>query len=233
VTLPVTIVRYHALTFILDERLRVTTLSTKWTTFLNHQHRYPTGLAGRIIGERMIRQHTPETIWTIDLLNLRPADHVLELGCGAGRGLELAAQQSNRGMVTGIDVSATMVHAAYRRNRATFHSGRLALLRSNVTALPFTGQHFDKIFSIHSLYFWPDPLPICLDLVGMLNIGGMLVITVATGQVTSAGEWVYWPLQQQLEALVGALQQCDVTAAVLKHGPNSRQYNNIAIVLQK
>ena len=211
----------------------MTALSTKWTTFINHQYRYPTGLVGRVIGERMVRQHTPETAWTIDLLNLQPTDQVLELGSGAGRGLELAAQQINRGMVTGIDLSATMVCAALRRNRAAFRSGRLALLRGNVTAVPLVGSHFDKIFSIHTLYFWPDPAQTCRNLVRMLKPGGMLVITVATGQLMPTGEWVYWPMHQQIEALVGALQQCDITAADVKRGPNSRQYNNMAMVVRK
>src|SRR5215211_1779167 len=120
----------------------MTALSTKWTSFIDHQHRYPTGLVGRVIGERMVRQHTPETVWTIDLLKLQPDDRILELGCGAGRGLELAAQQINRGMVTGIDLSTTMLHAAFRRNRAAFRSGQLTLLHGNVTALPFAGSHF-------------------------------------------------------------------------------------------
>ena len=207
--------------------------SAKWKTFLDRQHRYPTGLAGRAIGERMVRQHTPETAWTVDLLDLQPDDRVLELGCGAGRGLELAVQQANRAMVTGLDLSATMLRAASRRNRAAFRSGRVALLRGNVAAVPCLGQRFDKIFSIHTLYFWPDPLRICRDLVRMLKPGGMLVVTAATGQVTRAGEWVYWPLHQQIEVLVGAIRQCDVAAAVVKHGPNSRQYNNLAIVVQK
>jgi hypothetical protein len=36
-----------------------------------------------------------------------------------------------------------------------------------------------------------------------------------------------------VEALVQQLQQFDITNAALKYGPDSRQYNNVAIVVQK
>lgn len=52
-------------------------LRTKWTAFLDQQHRYPTGLIGRLIGERMLRQHAPETTWSVDQLQGQPTDRVL------------------------------------------------------------------------------------------------------------------------------------------------------------
>lgn len=211
----------------------MTVLYTKWTAFLDHQHRYPTGFAGRIIGERMVRQHTPETAWTIELLKLQPRDSVLELGFGAGRGLVLAAEQAHQGVVIGLDLSATMMQAASQRNRAALRAGQMRLLRGDVNALPFADQHFDKIFSIHTFYFWHDPVQIFTDLVRLLNIGGTLAITLATGRMMESGEWTYWPLHQEVAALVHTLQQLHVTLVELKRGPNSRQYNNIAIVVQK
>lgn len=211
----------------------MTALYTKWTTFLDRQHRYPTGLAGRIIGERMVRQHTPETEWTIELLKLQPRDHVLELGFGAGRGLMLAAQQTDHGLVVGLDLSATMLQAASHRNRAALHTGRMVLLRGDAHGLPFADQHFDKIWSIHTFYFWHNPVQIFIDLIRVLNVGGTLAITLATAQMTETGEWTYWPLHQKIEALVHTLQQLHVTSAELRRGPNSRQYNNVAIVVQK
>src|SRR4051812_427787 len=68
-------------------------LQTRWTTFIDGQHRYPTGIAGQLIGRRMLRQHAPETRWTISTLDIQPTDRVLEVGFGAGHGLALAAQQ--------------------------------------------------------------------------------------------------------------------------------------------
>lgn len=208
-------------------------LHSKWIDFLDQQHRYPTGLFGQVIGKRMERQHAPETAWTIDRLQLQSTDRILELGFGTGHGLARAAQQTHQGRVVGLDLSATMIHAATRRNAAAIRAKRVALLRANVSAFPFAAPHFDKIFSIHTFYFWPDPLGVFANLTHVLKDHGTIIVTFATAQILPTGEWTYWPLHEQVEALVQKLQQWDLTSVALERGPPSRQYNNVAIVLRK
>jgi ubiquinone/menaquinone biosynthesis C-methylase UbiE len=210
----------------------VTALRAQWTKVLDRQHRYPTGLIGQHIGERMVWQHAPETAWTIKLLDLQPADRVLELGFGAGQGLALAARHTYRGHITGIDLSATMIRVATRRNRGALRAGRMTLARGDVGALPVGAAQFNKIFSIHTLYFWPDPLQVFGDLLQILNPHGTIVVTLATGQRLATGEVTHWPLHSQAAALVTQLAQRGIDAA-LQHGPDSRQYNNVAIVLRR
>ena len=209
------------------------TLAARWQAFLDRQHQRPTGLAGFVVGEKMARQHAPETDWTRDLLGIRDGDVVLEVGCGVGRGLGLAAQRAARGRVIGMDLSATMLAAAARRNREALRSGRLALLRGDLLALPLAERRFDKIFSIHTFYFWPEPLATIDTLLRLLAPGGLLVVTLATGTVTPRGEDAYWPLHRQVEALVEQLQTQPFASAALLRGPNSRRYNNMAIVVQR
>ena len=208
-------------------------LHTQWTTYVDQQHRYPTGLMGQIIGERMLRQHAPETAWSIGLLCLQPTDRILEIGFGAGRGLMLTLAQAHQGCVTGVDLSPTMIRAAARRNRAALEHGRLMLLRGNVAALPFKEQRFDKLFSIHTFYFWPDPRAVCTTLVGLLADGGRLVCTFATAHKLPSGEWSYWEVHHRAAALVKEFDQYPNLAATLLYGPDSRQYNNVAIVIDK
>src|SRR5258706_8822086 len=201
------------------EARAVTPLHTRWTTLLDRQHRYPTGLVGRLVGERLLRQHAPETGWTIDQLDVRATDHVLELGFGAGRGLALARQRADRGNVTGLDLSATMVRAAAQRNRAAMRARRLALLRGDVAALPFAARRFDKIYSIHTFYFWPQPLRVFDDLLRILKSGGTLMITLSTGRTTPTGQRCYGQLQATLETqIVPALRQLGIQHVAIEHG---------------
>jgi SAM-dependent methyltransferase len=211
----------------------VAALSARWSAYIDQQHRSPTGLIGCLIGERMRRQHAPETAWSVDLLDLQPTDRVLEIGFGAGRGLALALRQAIQGRVIGMDLSATMIQAALRRNRAALAGGRLTLLRGDIARLPFGNHQFDKILSIHTLYFWPDPHAICHNLIKLLTHGGRLVSTFATAHTLPSGEQVYWPLHQRAEGLVRDIQQQAGIAAQLAHGPDSRQYNNVAIVIDR
>jgi hypothetical protein len=39
---------------------------TAWATTIDRQHRLPQGLLGRLVGEKMVRQHQPETDWTVE-----------------------------------------------------------------------------------------------------------------------------------------------------------------------
>ena len=204
------------------------------TGFVDRQHQHPTGVIGRAIGERMVRQHAPETGWTIAKLQISPTDRVLELGFGAGRGIALAAELAYRGRVVGIDLSTTMVQAARRRNKAAVKAGRVTLLVGDVAALPFSGEQFDKIFSIHTFYFWVEPLRIIEELSRILRPGGMLMLTLSTGTTSPSGHRTYGPLQAILEQrIIPGLQQMGFASAHLQTGPDSRQYTHVAVVARK
>src|ERR1700737_3764246 len=82
----------------------------------NKQYSSPRGMVGWLAGERMGRQHRPETAWTINLLEMQPTNTVLEVGFGAGQGIKLAAEKASDGHVMGIDLSEVMVRVATRRN---------------------------------------------------------------------------------------------------------------------
>jgi SAM-dependent methyltransferase len=208
-------------------------LRAAWAAYLDQQHRYPTGLIGQLIAGRMLRQHAPETEWSVALLNLLPTDRVLEIGFGAGRGLELALQQARLGCVSGVDLSPTMIRTAARRNRIAVERGQLTLLLGDIASLPFGEQRFTKLFSIHTFYFWPEPRTVCKQLIRLLASGGRLVSTFATARKLPNGEWRYWDNHQLAEALVAEFDRYPNIAAKLMNGPISREYNNVALVIDK
>jgi SAM-dependent methyltransferase len=111
--------------------------------------------------------------------------------------------------------------------------GQLFLVRGNVATLPFGEERFDKLFNIHTFYFWPDPRTICTHLVTILAHGGRLVSTFATARRLPNGDWNYWDIHHRAEALVKELDQYPNITATLLYGPDSRAYNNVAIVIDK
>lgn len=210
----------------------MTSLRTTWSAYLDQQHRYPTGLIGQIIGAQMVGQHAPETAWSMHLLNLQPTDRVLEIGCGAGQALALALKQHPHPPIIGIDLSTTMLRSATRRNQTAIGNGQLCLVRGDVAALPFHNHYFDKIVSIHTFYFWLDWWAIMAQIVGLLAAGGRCVTTFATARTAPTGERMYWALHEQAEALVAKLDNIPHLQASLIFGPDSREFNNVAIVLE-
>jgi ubiquinone/menaquinone biosynthesis C-methylase UbiE len=200
----------------------------------DQQHRCPSGIVGWLAGEQMMRQHRPETAWTIDLLDIQPADTVLEVGFGAGRGIKLAAEKASDGCVMGIDLSDVMVRVATRRNARAVKAGRVVLSQGNVTALPFEDQQFDKIMTIHTFYFWPEPPQAISELQRVLKPGGRLIITLSTGKINARGEVEVEPLQSVLEEHVApGMRRNGFKVARLERGPNSRQYTSVAVIGEK
>ncbi len=66
--------------------------------------------AGR--GEEMEESHLPIVEPTLALMNLQPADRVLDVGCGSGWLVRRLAARVPNGSVMGIDVSDEMVRRA-------------------------------------------------------------------------------------------------------------------------
>ncbi len=200
----------------------------------DQQYHCPDGIIGWLAGERMVHQHRPETAWTLDLLEIQPTDVVLEVGFGAGRGIKLAAEKAWTGRVTGIDLSETMVRVATRRNVQAIKTGRVTVRQGNVAELPFEDQQFDKIMTIHTLYFWPEPLQAISELQRVLKTGGRLVMTISTGKISEQGEVESGPFQAVLEEQVlPAMQRNGFKVVRLERGPNSRQYTNVAVIGEK
>ncbi len=203
-------------------------LKQRLDALMDRQQRCPTGLAGWVVGARMARQHAPETLWTISLLDVAPTDHVLEIGCGAGRAIEFIAARAPEGHVTGLDLSRAMVRAAGRHNAQAIEAGRVAIRLGDVARLPYVDRQFDKILSIHTLYFWPDPARAVAELARVLKPGGLLALTFSSGKVGAPeGAGVQAVVRDRV---IPAMEQVGFTMVRVERGPDSRRYKTLAVI---
>ena len=101
------------------------------------QFHHPTGLGGHVAG--WIMSHRPSNLarnrWAVDLLDIQPAERVLELGCGPGVALAEIAQRVVDGVAVGVDHSPVMIRHAGRRNAAAVAAGRVQLVCAAVEDL--------------------------------------------------------------------------------------------------
>jgi SAM-dependent methyltransferase len=63
-------------------------------------------------------------VWAVDTLEVRPADRLLEVGCGHGVAVSLFCERLTTGTITAIDRSPKMIEMATRRNREHVDAGR-------------------------------------------------------------------------------------------------------------
>lgn len=141
------------------------------------QLRQPSGWLGILIGF-LLRINHDGIDWTIRLLDIRPTDHVLEVGFGTGYGIQQAAAQAPQGLVAGVDCSEAMVRQARKRNAAALAAGRVKLQQGDVSALPYPNHSFDKVFATNVVYFWPDPVACLKEIHRVMKPGGWLALYV-------------------------------------------------------
>ena len=138
-------------------------------------------VAGWVMGRR--RSNVARSRWAVRLLDVGPAERVIELGCGPGVGLAALAERAARGSVVGVDHSSVMIGQARRRNRAAVRAGRVRLLHAPVQDLapgdgplgPGDGP-FDAALAVNTVGMWPDPTARLRELARLLRPGGRIAL---------------------------------------------------------
>jgi SAM-dependent methyltransferase len=137
----------------------------------------PTGLLGRIAGSMMAKT-ADDDAWIVDLLDVRPTDRVLEVGCGPGVALAILAERAPAGFVAGIDPSRAMIEQAARRAGDAVRQGAVEVRLGSADRIPYPDEAFTRACSIHTLYFWPSVEAGLHELRRVLAPGGRLVLGV-------------------------------------------------------
>jgi trans-aconitate methyltransferase len=107
----------------------------------------------------MVRGNAAFNRWVVDTVADRVGHDlagIVELGCGPGVGLERLLRAFPEAQVWGIDRSPVMIAQSERRNRREVKSGRLRLVRGEVSALSGLAP-VDLVVAVHLLYFWHQP----------------------------------------------------------------------------
>lgn len=144
--------------------------------FIARQGRRPTGVLGFIVAFVMARETAKDNGTAISLLGVQAGDRVLDVGTGHGASLSRLAKIAAEGSVVGVDYSNVMIGVASRRNRRLIKKGRVEVIASATDRMPFEDASFDKIMSMHTLYFW-DPAEAHLrEIARVLAPGGAFVL---------------------------------------------------------
>ena len=117
----------------------------------------PTGEAGEQMLARMNESHGPLTAWGLSHFTWRSDETVLDIGCGGGANLKRMSDCVTTGHLTGVDYSETSVQTSRQTNEEAIKAGKMDISQGSVEKLPFADDSFDKITTVESFYFWPDP----------------------------------------------------------------------------
>jgi ubiquinone/menaquinone biosynthesis C-methylase UbiE len=145
--------------------------------FIARQSGCPRGLLGRLIGRIMAAETAGANEEALELLQVQRGDRVLEVGFGHGRTIARAAELAgDTGVVTGIDCSHDMVRMARTHCATLIARGRVVLDEGDSAQLSYPERTFDRVLSVHTIYFWPDPLHDLRECHRVLKPGGRFVL---------------------------------------------------------
>jgi SAM-dependent methyltransferase len=112
---------------------------------------------------------------TLESVNPRPGELILDIGCGRGiDGVELA----NKGaVVIGLEPSPVMINHA--RNRISENGANMSLVRGLGEHLPFRAQSADKVVCKGALDHFPEPAGVIRQMAMVLKPEGKAIIAIA------------------------------------------------------
>src|SRR5688572_10376059 len=96
-------------------------------------------------------------LWAVEILDVEPNDHLLEIGCGHGAAVSLICERLTTGTITAIDRSQTMIDAASKRNQEWVTAGKATFQAAALKDADFGGTRFNKIFAVNVSLFWTPP----------------------------------------------------------------------------
>jgi len=146
--------------------------------YISNQFKKPSGLIGRFLERGMSKRTTTDAKWTISFLDIQPTSKILEVGFGGGFAAELASQKVTQGFFAGIDHSEMMVQIASKRNANAIKAGRMELKQGGAEDVAYPDESFDIIYSLHSIYFWDNPVECLKGFRRVLSPGGSLAVTI-------------------------------------------------------
>ena len=111
-----------------------------------------------------------------DAAELRPGQHVLDVGCGDGvTSVEAAGLVESGGAVVGVDISGPMLDLA-RRRADDAGVNNVAFLEADAQTHPFPDGTFDVVISRFGVMFFADPQAAFANLARSLRPHGRLVL---------------------------------------------------------
>ena len=126
---------------------------------------------------------------TVRRLRLQPGERVLDVPCGNGPSLVMAAELVGpAGQVVGIDYADGMLSVAREKVRAS-GLANIDVRQGDMTAIAPPGEPYDALLCVLGVFFVDDMAGLVRSFRGLVRPGGRLAVTVF-------GERVWEPLRQ-------------------------------------
>jgi SAM-dependent methyltransferase len=143
------------------------------------------------LGDQLERVSGEPGALAMERLCLRPAESVLDLGCGSGRTTcELARRVAPGGLAVGVDIVPEMIDHA-RRQKESAAPGMVEFVVADAQVHDLGQARFDAAYSRFGVMFFSDPVAAFGNIRRALRPGGRLAFVC--WQSVFENEWMLLP----------------------------------------
>lgn len=118
----------------------------------------------------------PTTDLAVEAAALSGAETVLDIGCGHGAAVRLAAARLSTGRAIGVDPSPAMIRIAAEQSEDHPARARIDFHENSAEHLPFADATMDVVIAIGSLHHWFDIPRGLSEVARVLRPAGRLVV---------------------------------------------------------
>ena len=150
----------------------------------------PKGLFGKIMIKSMNKHHADVSDWGLSHIPKKDYELMMDIGCGGGKNLSKLLKIFPETNFTGTDYSSVSLKSTERLNKEEIESGRLNLVKADVSSLPFKDGTYDYITACETVYFWPGPLKSFKEIYRVLKDNGtFMIINASNGIDEDTARW--------------------------------------------
>ncbi len=142
------------------------------------QLRKPGGSLGIEVGRMMNNGNKLMNLTTIDQLEIQPNDKILEIGMGNGFFVKYVLEKAEAVQYIGCDYSDEMIAEAFNCNIDFIKRGQVQFTRASINKLPYKNEHFNKVFTVNTIYFWDQVETALSEVKRVLKSHGQLIISL-------------------------------------------------------
>lgn len=156
--------------------------------------------AGRLLGGGDRALHD----WVLALLEIRPGDTILEIGCGPDAAMKRIVKTRKDVFVAGVDALETAIEQARRKNARAIRAGRAMLVRTDIArGLPAFAAPFARAVAVNAALPDDKAADILKVVRKALAPGGRIAVAVRPTEKEASEAYVRLlgkELRRQLEA---------------------------------
>ena len=175
-------------------------------SFLAKQLGSPTGIFGRLVMRLLNRDNAIMNDFALEQIALQPGERVLEIGFGGGYLIDRMATSKIPSFIAGVDPAIDVIQMGSKKFRSHIEQGYIELKQARGESVPYSGNSFNKICTVNTIYFWSNPQLVLAECDRLLKPQGKLVICynspafLAQTKLIQYGFTAYEP--QELESLM-------------------------------